>query len=74
LAGETEVFGEILPRRHFVYHKSHLPDSGANAGHGGGKSATNRFSYGAASIVIITEIRILANDDCFASHPYYDQN
>jgi hypothetical protein len=44
LAGETEVLGENLPRRHFVHHKSHLLDSGLR----GGKPATNRFSYGAA--------------------------
>jgi hypothetical protein len=24
LAGETEVLGEKLPQRHFVYHKSHM--------------------------------------------------
>jgi hypothetical protein len=37
-----------LPRRHFVHHKSHLPDPGGNPGRRGGKPATNRFSYGAA--------------------------
>jgi hypothetical protein len=48
LAGETEVLGENMPPRHFVYHKSHLQDPGANLSHHGGKPATNRFSYGTA--------------------------
>jgi hypothetical protein len=48
LAGETEVVGENLPQRHFVHHKSLLPDPGANPGRRGGEPATNRFSYGAA--------------------------
>jgi hypothetical protein len=51
LAGETEVLGENPSRRHFVHHKSHLPDPGANSGHRGGKPATNRFSYGAVSCI-----------------------
>jgi hypothetical protein len=53
LAGETEVLRENLPRRHFVHHKSHLPDPDANLGHRCGKPATNRFSYGTALFLIL---------------------
>jgi hypothetical protein len=48
MAGETEVLGENLPRRHLVHHKSHLTRSGLNPGRRGGKPATNRFSYSVA--------------------------
>jgi hypothetical protein len=49
MAGETELLGENLPRRHFVHHKSHLTTPGIEPpGRRGGKPATNRFSYGAA--------------------------
>jgi hypothetical protein len=51
LAGETKVLGENLPRHHIAHHKSHLPDPGANSGRRGGKPATNRFRYGAATYV-----------------------
>jgi hypothetical protein len=46
LAGETEILWENLPRRHFVRHKSHLPDPGANPDRRRGKPRTNRFGYG----------------------------
>jgi hypothetical protein len=45
LAGGTEVLGENLPRRLFVYHKSHLPDPGVNPDRRGVKPATKVFSY-----------------------------
>jgi hypothetical protein len=49
LAGETEVFGENLPQRHFYQSKIHnLTDPGLNPGRRGGKTAANRLSYGAA--------------------------
>jgi hypothetical protein len=45
IAKETEVLlGEYLPPRHFVHHKYHM-----NPDRRGGKPATNRLSYGAAS-------------------------
>jgi hypothetical protein len=50
LVGETEVLGENLPQRHFVYHKSHLPGPGSNPGRRGGKPVTNHLSYGAAAL------------------------
>jgi hypothetical protein len=50
LAGETEVLGENVPQRHFVLHKSHLPNPGSNSGRRSGKPATNRLSYGAAFV------------------------
>jgi hypothetical protein len=43
--GKPKYSRENLPRHHFVHHKSHLPDPGANLGRRGRKPATNRFSY-----------------------------
>jgi hypothetical protein len=50
LAGETQVLGENLPQRHFCPSQNPTwPDPGFNPGRRGGKPATNRQSYGAAS-------------------------
>jgi hypothetical protein len=49
LAGETEVLGENLPQRHFCPSQNPTwPDPVSNPGRRGGKSASNRLSYGAA--------------------------
>jgi hypothetical protein len=50
LAGETEVLGENLPQRNFCPSQNPTwRDPGLNPGRRGGKPATNRLSYGAAS-------------------------
>jgi hypothetical protein len=56
LAVDTEVLGENLPLRHFVHYKSHLLDTAANPGRRGGKPATNRFNYGAATTGFIRRL------------------
>jgi hypothetical protein len=43
LAGETEVLGENLSTTNPTW-----PDPGSNPGRRGGKSASNRLTYGAA--------------------------
>jgi hypothetical protein len=49
LAGETEVLGENLPRRHFCPSQNPTwPDPVLNPIRRSGKPATNRLSYGAA--------------------------
>jgi hypothetical protein len=48
--GETEVLGENLPQRHFCPSQNPAwPDPGLNPNRRGGKPATNRLSYVAAS-------------------------
>jgi hypothetical protein len=53
LAGETEVLGENLPQVRFVDHKCHMTWPGANQDRRGGKSATNRLSYGTALFCVL---------------------
>jgi hypothetical protein len=50
LAGETELLGENPPLSHFVHHKSHLTRPGIEPR----KPATNRLSYGAAWLQVVT--------------------
>jgi hypothetical protein len=50
IAGETEVLGENLPQRHFVPPQiPHDQIRFRTPDRSGGKPATNRLSYGAAS-------------------------
>jgi hypothetical protein len=50
LAGETEVLGENLLQRHFLHHKiPHDQTRARTLDRSGGKPATNRLSYGAAT-------------------------
>jgi hypothetical protein len=52
LGGETEVLGENLPQRHFCPSQNPTwPDPALNPGRRGGKPATNRLSYVAASVL-----------------------
>jgi hypothetical protein len=55
LAGETEVLGGNLPRRHFVHQKSHMTIRSRTPDCNGGKPATNRLRYGAAMSQLLTE-------------------
>jgi hypothetical protein len=50
LAEENEVLGGNLPQCGFVHHKSHMNWPSANPDRRGGKPATNRLSYGTATI------------------------
>jgi hypothetical protein len=59
LAGETEVLGKNLPRRHFCPSQNPTsPDPGLNPGRRVGKPATNRLSYGAAKSYITDDVSI----------------
>jgi hypothetical protein len=58
MAGEIEVLGENLPQCRFVQHKPHMLCPDANPGRRGGKPATNRLSYGTASIMLSVNARV----------------
>jgi hypothetical protein len=49
MAGETKVLREYLPQHHICPAQNPIwPDPGLKPGRHGGKTATNRLSYGAA--------------------------
>jgi hypothetical protein len=51
VAGETDVLGENLPQRQFCPSQNPTwPDHGLNQGRRDEKPATNRLSYGAATL------------------------
>jgi hypothetical protein len=54
IAGETEVLVENLPQRHFVPPQiPHDQVRFRTPDRNGGKPATNRLSYGAASLITL---------------------
>jgi hypothetical protein len=48
---ETEVLGETCPSATLCNTNPTWPDPGSNPGRRGGKPATNRLSYGSASLL-----------------------
>jgi hypothetical protein len=55
IAGETEVLGENLPQRHFLPPQiPHDQVRFRTPDRSGGKPATNRLSYGAAFVNVLT--------------------
>jgi hypothetical protein len=61
----TAVLGENLSQRHFCPSQNpKWPDPGLNSGRRGGKSATNRLSYGAAPGINFL-ISSLGNASCY---------
>jgi hypothetical protein len=80
LAEETEVLGENVAQRHFCPSQNPTrPDPGLNPGRRGGKSSTNRMSYGAAfrtskdkeSRYTTAEIVLWYENFCFFSPFHY---
>jgi hypothetical protein len=62
IAGETEVLGENLPQRHFVPPQiPHDQVRFRTPDRSGGKSATNRLSYGAALSLELVKTELIRN-------------
>jgi hypothetical protein len=59
--GKLKNSEKILSQCHFVHHRSHWTDLGANLGHRGEKPATNRLSYGTALMYVLVLFFLFPN-------------
>jgi hypothetical protein len=62
LAGKTEVFGENLPQRHFVHHKSHMTRPGLEPRAAGVDAVNNSDSIASNDWTTIIRSQLIEKD------------